>query len=268
MLLIDWLHSFQHLEQIVFPAECVWCECPVLFPQRVCSACQKLLVHDYHRCRRCASPLPNVVPVEDCFRCRNSDWQLASVQALGPYRDDLRKAVILIKKRSYEPLRRSLAELLAHRLLNSAEHWNHSEHPPVLMPVPNHWTRKFSGVAPTANLLTQHLADLTGWPMVTGKVRRIRKTRKQGLLSWTERRKNVRGAFEIVGAKTQDRRHVLLVDDVLTSGSTTNEIARVLKKGYALSVTAAVIARGTGARETQLKFSTDLDSSPDSLHNH
>ena len=86
-----------------------------------------------------------------------------------------------------------------------------------------------------------------------GVVRRIRKTSKQGMLSWTERTQNVRGAFKLRPTERIRGRHVIVIDDVLTSGATANEIAKVLRKGGAKAVTVAVAARGTGAREVVLK---------------
>jgi ComF family protein len=70
---------------------------------------------------------------------------------------------------------------------------------------------------------------------------KIRETSPQTRLPWQERRKNIRGAFVVLGNVTD--RHVLVIDDVLTTGATLNELARGLKRAGAASVTGWVVAR-------------------------
>jgi len=73
------------------------------------------------------------------------------------------------------------------------------------------------------------------------------------MLSWTDRTHNVRGAFKLRPTKRIAGRHIIVVDDVLTSGATADEIAKLLLAGGAVSVSVAVAARGTGAREVVVK---------------
>lgn len=74
---------------------------------------------------------------------------------------------------------------------------------------------------------------------------KIRDTTAQTLLPWNARRKNIRGAFVVL--EELAGRHVVVVDDVLTTGATLNELARCLKKAGAASVTGWVIARTTAS---------------------
>jgi predicted amidophosphoribosyltransferase len=122
--------------------------------------------------------------------------------------------------------------------------------PPIVVPVPNHWTHAFGGAADAAGSLARSLSNKTGWELNTRIVRRIRKTAKQGMLSWSERKQNVRGAFKISDAKQVTARHVIVVDDVLTTGATSAELSSRLKRAGAASVSVVVAARGTGARES------------------
>ena len=77
------------------------------------------------------------------------------------------------------------------------------------------------------------------------------------MLSWTDRTHNVRGAFKLRPTPQITGRHLIVVDDVLTSGATANEIAKLLLAGGAASVSVAVAARGTGAREIVVKSAGD-----------
>jgi predicted amidophosphoribosyltransferase len=78
-------------------------------------------------------------------------------------------------------------------------------------------------------------------------LKRVRATAKQGMLSNEQRQNNVLDAFAVSKrAKLQDK-HVLLVDDIITSGSTAHEMAKVLKRAGARMVDVAVVARGVGS---------------------
>jgi ComF family protein len=260
------------LADLLFPPQCAWCHCPTRRHERLCAACRTRFVSSYYRCRKCASPLPPVLPNTDCVRCREGKWRFDSVITLAPYRGQMREAVIMMKRKRFEPLRRALAELLAEKLLNEfaigGEHPDDptpteepiSDHPvrqaslsgpPVVVPVPYHWSHGFSSAADTASVLARGIAATTRWPLVTGAVRRQRKTSKQGVLSWADRASNVRRAFAIRLPALVEGRHVVLIDDVLTSGATAAELTRLLLSAGAVQVTVAVAARGTGVRESR-----------------
>lgn len=267
---------------LLFPPQCVWCQVPTQRHQRLCPACRKRFVSNYYRCCKCASPLPTVLPNTDCVRCRAGKWRFSSVITLAPYRGQMRQAVIMMKRKRFEPLRRAVAELLAEKLLHEFSAGmqipSHqlqttplaadpiaadpvamaaglapasSSHLPILVPVPYHWTHGFSTAADTASVLARGIAAYTHWPLVTGAVRRHRKTAKQGILSWSERTRNVRRAFAMRAPQLVQGRQVLLVDDVLTSGATAAELTRLLLSAGALQVTVVVAARGTGVRESR-----------------
>lgn len=82
------------------------------------------------------------------------------------------------------------------------------------------------------------------WPqdvLLAQAVVRVRETATQQELSWTHRRANVRNAFAATSSLAG--RHVILIDDVLTTGATLNELARIVRRAGAASVSAAVLAR-------------------------
>jgi predicted amidophosphoribosyltransferase len=171
----------------------------------------------------------------------------------------LREAVILTKKRSYETLRIGLAQLLVETLEAKFGCLTSAAVPPLLVPVPNHWSHTFSQAAPTANSLAFAVGRQIGAPVNTRIVRRTRKTAKQGMLSWAERKQNVRGAFEIRATDGLKGRHIWLIDDVLTSGATAAELASCLQRAGACDVSVLVIARGTGARDRS-QFVNSMES--------
>ncbi|MEO8268915.1 MAG: double zinc ribbon domain-containing protein [Aureliella sp.] len=237
----------QHLFNLVYPPECAWCQAPCDLNERLCDGCRARFVSGYYRCHKCAAPLPQVLPNQDCARCRQAKWRFSRVVTLAPYRGDMRRAIISMKRKRFEPLRRAMADLLGQQLISEIKD---SAALPLLIPVPYHWSHSFSSSANTSELLAQAIASNNGWPISQRIVRRTRKTLKQGLLSWAERKINVRHAFSVGSSKSIQDRQVWLVDDVMTSGATAAELARLLLKSGAAQVNVAVVARGTGVRES------------------
>lgn len=189
-------------------------------------------------------PLPAVLPEDDCIRCRGKRWKFGRVVAVGPYQHLLRDYVIRIKRNSDHGLRQALAELLAEQVRQDGLGDGDS----LVIPVPNFWTHAFGGAADAAGLLVGVLAKSLRLEAGTRIVRKVRKTGKQGMLPWSERAQNVGGAFVVKHAQCLTGRHVFLVDDVLTSGATAAEVAKVLWAAGASSVDVLVVARGTGTR--------------------
>jgi ComF family protein len=113
----------------------------------------------------------------------------------------------------------------------------------LIVPVPLHPARKRERGFNQAELLARELHRKSRIP-VQSVLRRTRYTTTQTQFDRSERMENLRGAFRLRrGCNVQGLR-MLLVDDVLTTGSTLSECAAVLKKGGALSVHAATAARG------------------------
>jgi len=90
-----------------------------------------------------------------------------------------------------------------------------------------------------------HLKGKAGFMVEESIVRRIRPTEPQSLMTGMERHANVAGAFEIVNASKVRGRRFLIVDDVLTTGNTVSEVARVLKNGGAQFVAVLTVARAS-----------------------
>lgn len=230
---------------LVYPPVCAFCYEAVNMDCRLCPACMHQLISTQTCCQRCSMPIPPVLPNDDCIHCRKAGWRFSRVVALGPYRGKLREAVILCKKMKSDNLRQALSEQLVYRIRQRLPIIDQQQ--PILLPVPNHWSRAFSKMAPTAFRLASMISRQTGWPVSTRIVRRIRRTEKQGMLSIHERRQNVRGAFQKASTQSLSGRHVLIVDDVLTSGATANEMTRQVLRGNPADISIVVVARAAGS---------------------
>jgi len=234
----------------VMPPRCVLCGADGV-PSGFCLLCRTSLLQTWPphavACRFCGMPRPSEpssLHDERCHACRQQTFGFDEVLVLGVYQDCVREAVVAAKLARHAALAKSLGALLAidvqQRLDGKTAHY--------VTYVPSHFGRRLyrQGLGCPV-ILAQAIGQRLGIaavPLVT----LTRQTCKQSLLPDEERPANVRGAFALkkryVGASPDlGGRHILLVDDVLTTGSTSSEIAHVLKNAGAASVTLAVIAR-------------------------
>mgnify|MGYP001170565190 CR=1 FL=1 len=114
----------------------------------------------------------------------------------------------------------------------------------LVINTPTHWKRRLQrGISSTELLLTGILSQLN-LPHASGLLRCTRSTGKQGMLSASQRQRNVSKAFRITVPHRIRDQHLLVVDDVMTSGATLNEIARILHRAGARRISNVVLARG------------------------
>ena len=110
----------------------------------------------------------------------------------------------------------------------------------VVVPVPLHWTRQFSRGFNQAYEIGREIGKRCGLPVAV-PASRIRPTQSQSGLSAAARHSNVRGAFRLRGHLTG--RHPLIIDDVISTGATCNQLAGVLLEGGADKVSVLTVAR-------------------------
>jgi ComF family protein len=116
------------------------------------------------------------------------------------------------------------------------------EHFDALAPMPLHWWKRVQRGFNQSELLAHELSRRTGVP-VLDVARRRRRTAVQANLTSAQRRENVRGAFDVSAPDRVRGRSILLVDDVITTGSTANACASALKRAGAARVCVLTIAR-------------------------
>lgn len=201
----------------LFPTECIGCAKAGV---GLCGSCRLRLVRAEQWCVECGKRSMEGWTHE---RCRKR-WGLEAVHRVYKYDELMQKIVKAVKYRFRRGL---LGECLKENerlmIFTKAE---------VVVPVPLHRVRENWRGFNQAQVLAEILAERWGVETVEA-VRRKRATKPVAGMKEDERKKEVVGAFELVDAGRIRRRRVVVVDDVVTTGSTMKEVAKVLKRGGA-----------------------------------
>ncbi len=240
--------TLQECAELVFPSYCMICQ--LWTPQLaarfgVCDACLTEMSGSLHTCLRCSAPIPSSLQAgPDCPHCKKEHWSFDRVYSLGTYQGKLRSTVILMKRPYYESLSLAMGMALADRM---ALLWRADlPHFDAIVPTPQHWLRRILRRTNSSDLLSESLSRSLKIPIRSHWIKRVRATKKQGMLGGEERRKNVKQAFAVRRRVAFSGKRILLVDDILTSGSTAHAIASAFKKAGAAKVEVAVLARSIG----------------------
>lgn len=170
-----------------------------------------------------------------CALCRNGLRGFDAAYCFGSYEGILREWIHLYKYARVKTMAQPLGDLLAEAVP--------SEEPfDVIVPVPLHWLRRWHRGFNQSELLARGLARRLRIPMLSA-LRRTRSTGIQAGLSNTARRRNVARAFRCRRARSVVGKRVLLIDDVMTTGSTAAACALALKRAGAQRVVLATVAR-------------------------
>jgi ComF family protein len=177
---------------------------------------------------------------DGCSRCRGVTLGFEGAACLGSHEGLLRGLILRLKHHTGEGLAEVLARLWASHTACALR----ASGAEVVVPVPMHWWRRLARGYNQSEALARTLAASLRVPCHPRWVRRVRATRMQRHdMSPAARRENVHQAFRARAAAELKGKTILLVDDVMTSGSTVSEVARTLKLAGAAQVVVAVLAR-------------------------
>jgi ComF family protein len=221
-MVYNWLNR---LQQSLYPPTCVLCGAEGADRRDLCGGCHTELPHNKHCCVVCALPLPAEGHGQVCGRCTRKRPLFDQCLAAFHYSDPADELVLDLKFRQRLVCARLLGELLGDYLLI---HRAAAPLPRILIPVPLHPRRLRERGFNQAIELARPIAKRLGIPLAHSLCRRDRLTPLQTGLSALARRRNLRGAFSVSGSIQTP--HVALIDDVVTTGSTANELARLLKR--------------------------------------
>ena len=231
------------LLDLLLPPLCLACDRPVAAPGQFCATCfQDVTFITAPLCARCGAPFVYAALAGGdglCAHCRHHPPDFSRARAAFRYDAMSRRLILPFKHGDRTDLAVPLAGFMARAgagLLAEAD---------LLVPVPLHPTRLLSRRYNQAALLAWALARRAGLPMLPDALRRLRATPMLGDLSAAERAETMADVIAVrpsrAGALAGLR--ILLVDDVLTTGATTNACARALRAAGARDIDLLVLAR-------------------------
>ncbi len=234
------------LGRVVCPPRCLVCREPGSGGRDLCAPCSATLPWTRVACRSCALPLPGTVAdpgdgrgshlgAPRCGACLQRPPPLDAVEAAFTYAFPLDHLLPRFKFHH---------DLAAGRLL--AQHMTDAfdglPKPDALLPVPLHRARLRSRGYDQALELARPLGRALGIAVIDGVLQRRRATTPQSRLDARQRRRNLRGAFTLAECIPLPP-HVVLVDDVMTTGATLHAAAAVLRRAGVARIDAWVCAR-------------------------
>ena len=227
---------------LIFPPLCIACREQVSEPGSLCPECWKTLHFlDGPACAQCGLPF-EIDPGGEtrCVACLAHPPAFDKARAIMRYDEASRKPILALKhadRLDLVPAFGRWLERAGRELLAQSD---------LIVPVPLHrsrlWKRRYNQSAELARVLSR----MGGLPVDPFVLLRSRATPSQGEMpSASARRRNVRGAFSVSTQRvsTIGGRRILLVDDVMTTGSTAHACAKALKRAGAASVYVLALAR-------------------------
>jgi ComF family protein len=204
-------------------------------------------------CVRCGDDLDSPGEAPDgsgaaaCRACRLAPPAFERAVAYAFYQDPMRAAIHALKYDHMHPAARRMGGMLAQAIATLA---GEAPGEMLVVPIPLHRARQAERGFNQARLLAVHAlkALRTSHPdwrltLAPAALMRLRATESQASLTPRERRTNVRGAFSVSDSAAVRDRHILLIDDILTTGATARAAAQALKRAGAATVWVATLAR-------------------------
>lgn len=236
---LAWLRRLPHRLARLLPCQCALCG--DLAPEPICPSCKDQFFNSHaSRCFRCGTRLPHALTATECAVCLRAPPAFDASIIATDYVAPVDQLVLALKFGRQLPLAPAMSELLR----RAFEHAG-ALRPDVLIAVPLGSQRLAERGFNQSFELARSLAKAWEVPLERQGTVRQRETPPQSLLAPEERRKNIRRAFTVPHTEVSKikGRHVVVVDDVMTTGATLNELAFTLKRFGAARVTNLVFAR-------------------------
>jgi len=228
---------------LVYPQSCSICRKPLGRGEKdVCEGCWKTLaILPAPFCPYCKSFLEDEGTVFE-HRCvylsKPEDRKIFTARSLGTFDDYYQKLIHRFKYDKKIPLGKRLAQSLG-QIVAQDEDFASCD---LVIPVPLHRARHRERGFNQSEILAEGVSQAINLPLVKDILKRKKNTKDQTYLNAQQRTENVRDAFMVIQPERINERDVILVDDVITTGATLNECARMLQKAGAKRIFAVTLA--------------------------
>ncbi len=209
--------------ELIAPPLCLLCENPVK-DKLICDDCEKEIDKNFaikkNFCLKCGG----IFEGNRCPRCRDTRFSFEFNRSVYIYDGKIKQIVEDFKYNKFK----KLADFMAKKMQGLLAREYPQIH--VLVPIPIHPTRRRERGFSQTELIARKLSSLTGIDCDCENLVRIKHTKSQASLTKEERRSNLKDAFKLIDPSKFRDQNVLLIDDVMTTGITMNEAAKMLKR--------------------------------------
>jgi competence protein ComFC len=241
----SWLDFFgSGLGELFFPPPVV---CPACLQERSLrrglgrNCLDRVMLITPPLCLKCGRPLRlKTANRQICRQCATTEFYFSEARAVAVYDGAIREYLAELKYNYRPELGLALGELLVEWLRANRDFQAND----LLLPIPIHRERMARRGYNQAELLAKPVERYLGINIASSVLEREKDTASQNVLNKTERFLNVKNAFRVVKPNQVAGKRILLIDDILTTGATVSEAARVLLKAGALRVTVLTLAAG------------------------
>jgi len=234
---------FEKLRHIFFPDKfsCIACDRELHKPSKLgfCEVCRKGIkpILGDEQCLKCGTYLPTLA--EYCPNCRVMKRRFAAVRAAMNYNGPAVITVFRLKAEGGGWLGKYCAHAMHRKYLDEIKYADdeYSLESDLMIPMPLHKRRRTERGHNQAESIAKHLAPLLGLPFTASLVIKPVETQKQASSQTAKQREeNLKGAFTVINPEEINGKRVMIIDDVITTGATINELARALLKAGAARV--------------------------------
>lgn len=204
------------------PHKCFGCQTIIETPKPFCEACYIELPFQHNTCRQCGQAF--AAKTDYCGRCINESPHYDSCFCPFEYQTPISDLICALKYNDKPELAKKIGLILAQEITQQHE----GALPEVILPVPIHTSRLRSRGFNQAKLIADTVGKELDIPVINNAIMKQKATPPQAQQSLSARKNalnNCFGMIQEIGAQ-----HLAIIDDVVTTGSTVNEIAKILKK--------------------------------------
>ncbi len=229
------------LPDLIFPPVCLNCGCSLFGHSEhyLCTDChQSFKLIDSNSCWYCAKPLGKYsARLKHCSECQSNNHSYTRVIAASTYCSPAKELIHAFKFNNCRNIYKLIAEMMLTRINEEYSNQKFDYIIPVPLHKQKHYERGYNQSALVASSLAKRLEIQYSDKLLLRK----RYTVSQSSLTATERKANLTDAF--AAPELLDKKSILLIDDIFTTGSTINECAKTLRNSGVRRVYAAVFAR-------------------------
>lgn len=234
---------FPVLRELIYPHYCFICHNKIAFSNEqdaLCRHCQESIIFNTPAfCQKCGRTLSKISTALICPACTKTQIYFERAWASCPYQGVVKEMIHSFKYKNNFSLGKHLSCLLIdfiqeyHLPITSCDY---------IIPIPLSLAKLREREFNQAQILGFNLSLSLSIPMQENNLKRIRNTASQTELDHTARWRNIAGAFRVENPNAIDKKTILLIDDVITTGATASEAAKALKYAGANAVFALAIA--------------------------